>query len=305
MGWAIDWALFVVSMISSFVFLMLWTSRAITDKLGVGTTYLALLLFNTFTSGFVLVTIQTEPLLLALTLGTYVCFTRRWFLAASLLAGTTTAIRITGVPIGMAYSLALLAVTWVERPRAWVWALRALYAVLSIWGILVLMAYFQHRFGDALIYSHAHGRYYQHEPSIEPILRPDTRLLMQSIWGEPNDGIILAAALLWFGLGHRAALARFDVPSQVFFYALYLGVLGVAMIGSSEYAYGGISRYAIGLLPLFFAMAAVMRRKPVVLAIWLYMSLAHYWGGSLCNYVGRSEGERIQKCGFARHFTAY
>jgi len=304
LGWGIDYGLFAVSLVSSFVLIMLWTSRVITSVVGVGTTYLALLLFNTFTTGFVLVTVQTEPIFLMLTMGTYYCFARRWLLAAALVAGASTAIRITGVPVGMAYSAALLLLTWREQPSRWVWGVRALYIVLSVSGVLILMAYFQYRFGDALIYAHAHGRQYHHQASIAPILHPDTRLIMQSIWGEPNDGVWLAAGLLWFGLGHRKALERFDAPSQVFLYLLYVGVVGVAMVGSADYAYGGISRYLLGAIPLFFAMAALLRNRPIVLGIWLYISIAHYWGGSLCYYVGPSEGVRIERCGYARHFTS-
>ncbi len=304
LGWAIDWSLFAVSLVSSFIFMMLWTSRVVTKPLGVGTTYLALLLFNTFTTGFVLVTVQTEPIFLATSLATYYCFARRWLLPAALLAGFASAIRITGVAVGFAYCVALLMLTIAERPRWHVWALRAVYAVISGWGIMVLMAYFQHKFGDPLIYSHAHGRTYHHEPNVDLIIHPDTRLLMQSIWGEPHDGVFLGGSLLWFGLGHRKALERFSIPAQAFFYVLFVGVIGIAMIGSSEYAYGGLTRYLVGATPLFFAMAAMMRRRPVVLAMWLYRSVAHYWGGDLCDYVGLSEGSRIERCGFARHFTS-
>jgi len=304
LGTGIDYGLLAVSLVSSFVFMMLFTSRSVTKALGVWPTYLALILFNAFTTGFVLVTVQTEPLFLALSLGTYVCFERRWFLLAAFLAGLSSAVRITGVSVGLAFSVAMLFFTIAEKPPRWVWGLRAFYCLLSGWGILLLMAYFQHRFGDPLIYSHAHGRAYHHHPSLDPIIHPDTRLIMQSIWGEPHDGVFLAGGLLWFALGHRKGLQRFSIPAQAFFYALFVGVVGIAMIGSSEYAYGGTTRYLIGALPLFFAMAGMMRNRPVVLAIWLYASIAHYWGGDLCNYVGMTEGSRIERCGFARHFTS-
>jgi hypothetical protein len=56
--------------------------------------------------------------------------------------------------------------------------------------------------------------------------------------------------------------------------------------------------------PLFFAMAGQMRRRPVVLAIWLVMSGAHYYNGSMCNYVGQFHPQRLQKCNFARYFRS-
>lgn len=301
-GFAIDYAMLLVSVVSSFVFLMMWTSEVITNALGVATTYLALLLFNTFTWSFSLVTIQTEPLFLALALGAYYCFARRWLFVAALVAGSATAIRISGVGVALAYGVGLLTLTLAERPPKWVWAVRAVYAALSAWGVLLLKGYWHHRFGDAFAYEHAHSREYHHGVSLESILIPDTRVLMKSIWAEPHDGVILAACLLWFALGHRKGLERFTIPDQAFWYGLFAGVVGVSMLGSADVGYLGMSRYVLGALPLFFAMAAIMRRRPIVLVIWLYMSIAHYWSGSLCFYVGQSHPNRFGACGFAREF---
>jgi hypothetical protein len=303
-GWAVDWAMLAVSLVSSIVFMMLMTSAPITDAIGVGGAYLALLLVNAFTSGFMLVTLHTEPLVLALVMGTFYCFARRWLFAAAILAGAMSAVRITGLAGGAALGVGMLFLTLEERPRWHVWVQRGIYALLSAWGIVALMAFYHHRFGDALIYIHAHGREYHHEASIEKILSPDTRLLIQSIWAEPNDGIWLAAGLLWFALGHREGLQRFDLPAQAFWYAVFITTIGVSMVGSSEYGYGGLARYMICVPALFFAMAGILRRRPIVLAIWLYISLAHYWGGSMCFYVSAQRPDRFEKCGFARHFTS-
>jgi hypothetical protein len=301
--WPIDFSLLAVSLFSSVVFLMLFTSRVVTSALGVGTTYLALLLFNAFTSGFMLVTIHTEPLVLGLVMATYYCFARRWLLPAALFAGLLSAVRVTGVAGSVALCFGLLFLTIQERPKWHVWALRSVYALISAWGIVALMAFYQHRFGDPLIYAHAHGREYHHEASIAKILWPDTRLLMQSIWAEPHDGVWLAAGLLWFALGHREGLQRFDIPAQAFWYALYAFTVGISMVGSSEYGYGGLARYLICVPPLFFAIAGLTKRRPIVLAIWLYMSLAHYWSGSMCFYVSQKTPDRFGKCGFARSFV--
>jgi hypothetical protein len=165
------------------------------------------------------------------------------------------------------------------------------------------MAYYHHRFGDALIYAHAHSREYHHGVGIESILKPDSRVLMKSLWSEPYDGVILAACLLWFALGHRKGLEKFGVAEQAFWYALFAAVIGVSMLGSADVGYLGVARYALGAIPLFFAMAGVMMRRPVVLAMWLYMSIAHYWGGSLCFYVGQNHPNRFGACGFARSWV--
>ncbi len=302
-GWAIDYAMLAVAVMCSFIFMMLWTSAPVTDALGVGMTYFSLLLFNAFTTSVSLVLIMPESMYLMTLMATYWALAERRLFWAAIFAGAATSIRVNGVAVGFAYSAALLMLTIQERPRLTTWALRACYALLSGWGIVLLMAYYHSRFGDALIYIHAHGREYHHGPSVAAILQPNTRVLMQSIWAEPNDGVWLAAGLLWFGLGHRKGLERFDVVAQTYFYVLYAGVVGIAVVGSSEYGYGGLSRYLLGAVPLFFAMAALMRRHPVVLAIWLYMSVAHYWGGNLCFYVGERQPDRLGQCGFARTFA--
>jgi hypothetical protein len=298
----IDYALFYVSLVASFAFVLMWTSRAVTRALGVGTTYLALLLFNVFSTGFNLITISTEPLFLALTLGAFCCLTRRWLVAGALLAGAATAMRVTGVATGIAYAGALGMLAVVERVR---WPRLVFYGLLSIvsgWGILLLTGYYWHRFGDPLIYVHAHGRQYHHEPSVMALIDPDTRNLMQSIWAEPHNGVLLGVSLLWFTLGHRRALECFEPWEQTFWYGLFVGVVGVSMVGSSEHGFEGMSRYLLCALPLFFAIAALTRSRPVVLALWLYMSVAHYWGGDMCMYLGQRNPNVYEICGFARSF---
>lgn len=301
----VDYALFYLSLGASFLFLVMWTSRPMVEALGLGMTYLSLLLLNVFDTGYTLVTVQTEPCVLALTLGAFLCLHRRWLLVGAILAGATTAVRISGVATGFAFCAALLVLTLREHPRprcVWLW--RAALMAVSGWGIMALMAYYWHRFGDPLIYAHAHERAFRHHPSLTKIFIPDGRLLIQSIWAEPNEGVILAAGLLWFALGHRKGLVGFAVEGQAFFYVLFFGIVGICMYGSVEYAYGGNSRYLITVLPLFFAMAGMMRRRPVVLALWLFMSVMHYYHGNLCFYVGQNHPERLHRCSFARYFRS-
>lgn len=300
----IDFALFGLSLAASFVFLLLWTGKEMRAGLGVGGCYLSLLLLNVFSTGFALVTVQTEPCLLALILGAFVLFQRGQLFWSAVLAGAASAIRITGVGAGFAFCAAVLLLTLAKRPGPGGWLRSAGLMALSGWGILFLLGYYAWRFGDPLIYSHAHGRSFSHEPSIWRIFIPDGRLLIQSLWAEPNEGVLLGAGLLWFALGHRQGLARFTPQAQAFWYVLYASIVGISMIGSVELAYGGMSRYLLTALPLFFAMAAVLKRRPAALALWLVMSTAHYWNGSLCFYVGQTHPERLKRCCFARHFRS-
>jgi hypothetical protein len=301
----VDYALYGISLAASFFFLLMWTSRTMVDGLGLGLTYLSLLLLNLFDTAYTLVTVQTEPCVLVLTLGAFLCLRKRWLLFGAILAGAATSIRISGVATGFAYCAGLLVLTLREPPReraGWVW--RGALMAVSGWGIIALMAYYRHRFGDALIYAHAHERAFNHHPSLAKILIPDGRLLMQSIWAEPNEGVILAAGLLWFALGHRKGLVGFPLEGKAFFYVLFFGIVGICMYGSVEYAYGGNSRYMVTVLPIFFAMAGMMRRRPVVLALWLFMSVMHYYHGNICFYVGQNHPERLHRCSFARYFRS-
>jgi hypothetical protein len=299
--WPIDYSLYYVSLAASFVLILLWTGREMLDGLGVANAYLALLLMALFDTSFALVTVQTEPCLMALTLGAFVCLRKRWLLAGAVLAGAASAIRVTGVATGFAYCAALLFLTLRESPRpSWRWAWRGLLMAVSGWGILALMAYFAHRFGDPLIYAHSHERAFHHKAGISKIFFPDGRLLMQSIWAEPHDGLILAAGLLWFGLGHRKGLSGFATDARAYWYVLFFAIVAISMVGSVEIAYAGNTRYMLCALPIFFAMAATMRRKPVVLALWLFMSAAHYYHGSMCFYIGQNSPSRLKQCSFAR-----
>ena len=171
-------------------------------------------------------------------------------------------------------------------------------------GLMFLMGYFAWRFGDPMIYAHAHGRSFHHQPDLMGALFPDGRLIMESIWAEPNEGVVLAGALLWLGIGHRKGLAGFSLEARAFWYTLAISTIVICVLGSAANGYSGNSRYMLSVFPVFFAMAAVMRRKPLLLALWLVMSFAHYYNGSLCFYVGQQHGQRLQRCSYARYFRS-
>jgi hypothetical protein len=285
---SIDYALFAVSLLSSFIFLYLWTGKELTARLGVAETYLALVCFGAYTTGYCLVTVQTEPLTLALALGAYVAFVRRRLLLGALLAGATSGIRITGVAIGMAFAAALVVDLLRERPRrAWPWIRGALLGALCVWGQLALMAYHAHRFGDPLTYIHAHGQLFHHDhPGIGALFPPDPDKIAAALDWPLHEGLWLAAALLWFALGHREALRRFLLPEQAFWYVTFLATVGIATVGMMPINLAGMSRYLLLALPMFFAMGAVMRHRPMLALVWIAFSAWHYWNIDICTYTG-------------------
>lgn len=286
-GLGIDFALLAVSLVSSLLLLFLWTGPELTERLGVGTTYLALLLFNTFTTGYCLVTIQTEPLTLGLAMGAFVAFARRRHVLGAFLAGAASGVRITGVAIGLAYAIGLLVEAWSHRPWSWrVWARLALLGLLAGWGELALMVVHAVRFGDPLAYIHAHGAAFHHSPSLGALLWPDPEWFVEGIDYPLHEAIWWAAALLWYLVGHREALAQFPRPQRAFWSVTFWATLGIATAGMLPIALAGLSRYVLLALPMFFAMAVVMRPRPLLLVVWLTMSVWHYWNISLCSYTG-------------------
>jgi hypothetical protein len=286
-GIAIDFSLLAISLVASFIFLFLWTGPELTGRMGVGETYLALLLFNTYTTGYCLATIQTEPLTLALALGSYVAFARRRHLLGALLAGATSGIRITGVAIGAAYAIGLLIELLQQQPRARKdWLRLVLLGLLCGWGQLALMTVHTIRFGDPLAYIHAHGAAFKHSPSLGALLWPEPEWFVEAIDYPLHEALWWAAALFWYLLGRRDVLTRLSPPQRAFWEAAFWGTIGIATAGMLPIALAGMSRYLLLAFPMFFAMAAVMRPRPAVLAIWLIMSVWHYWNIDLCTYTG-------------------
>lgn len=295
----IDYALLGVSLLASYLAMFLWTSRAMVESLGFATTYLSLVLLNVFTTGYALVTVQTEPTALLATVGAFVLLHHRKYALGALCAGATGVIRPTGVATGMAFALALLVATIQERPRLRVWVWRLFLGLVAGWGILALFAFWQIRFGDPLIYSHARTRYYHYVPNPLALLVPKYSWLSESIWAAPNEGLWLAAGLFIFALGHRSALARVPLPGRVYWYALFVFVVGVAAAGQVEIAFAGLSRYLLLALPMFFAAAAALRRHPIALGLWIAFSAIHYWSVNACFYVGHGEPGFANVCHFA------
>ena len=296
-GLAIDYALWAIALVSSVVFLFLWTGPAIVSRLGLVETYLALLLFNTAPAGYTLATPQTEPITLALALGAFVALSRGRLLASALLAGAASGFRITGVSVTMAYAAALLVLAWRERPRSpAAWAKLGGLAVLAGWGELAFMAYQAVRFGSPFTYLHAHSSAFNHHITLTGTLFPDPALIVKSIEQPMHEGIWFAAALLWFLLGHRAALRAFPAHERAFWYVLFVASVGIASVGQLPIALAGLHRYLLLAVPLYFAMAAVMRAYKPVLAVWLLMTVWHHWNVSLCESTGGPGDRTLSVC---------
>jgi hypothetical protein len=293
----VDYVLLGISLVSSFVLLFLWTSPILVSALGLFATYASLLAFNAHTNGFALITIQTEPLLMVFTVGALVALLKKNYLLGAFLAGTATGTRVSGAAVGVAYACAILTIAWQNRRSGGVpWLRYATALILSGWALLVIMGYFWIRFDDPLVYVHAHAESYRHSPSLLALVSPNTEWLKRSINEPLHPGFWVFAVVLWFALGHRAALRGFSVPAQVYCYALFGLILAISVPGTIDLGLEGNSRYTVTVLPAFFAIGALTRRRAVALGCWLLASFWFYRQVDLCHYLGGLGSTRFQVC---------
>lgn len=161
-----------------------------------------------------------------------------------------------------------------------------------------MLFFWKIRFGDALVYAHARQRYYHYLPNPFALFWPSYKWLSQSLWAAPNEGMWLAAGLLWFALGYKKAMKGFTASGKVYWYATYLFVVLIAAAGQVTIGFSGMSRYLLLAVPLFFAMAAAMRHHPVALTLWVIICVAHYWSVGACFYIGQGQPGFWQVCHF-------
>jgi hypothetical protein len=259
--------------------MLMWTSKAVTDKIGLGPAYLSLVMFNAFTTGFTLVTIQTEPAFLACSFGVYNALQRRWYWLAAVLAGAASGLRISGVGTAIACGIALVAHALTSRPGVWrTWVNVGLLLPVCAWGLFAMVLYDSWRFHDPLIYVHSHSQNFDHGVG----LRLDTERLIHSLEVPLHSGWLLAIALFIFAIGHRRGLRPFDPVGRVYWYGLFVFGVGVSALGSADIAFAGMNRYLLTGIPLFFVLARLMVRRIVLACLWIACNLWHYWQADLC-----------------------
>jgi len=291
-----DYALWYVSLLASFLAFFFWTSPTITKRLGLAPTWIALAALNAFPEACYFVFIMTEPCSFFFTFGSYVAFARRRFLLSALLAGAASAMRITGVAASIAFTFALAFETLRRRPRVHVIAWRLVLMALSAWGILAIMAYFWYRFDDPRLYQHAHEVMYGDSTKLESLLHPKTEWLVHSLDDPLHDGVWVGALLLLFALGHRLAFRKFPISEQVLLYTVVAATLGIAYVGSVSRHLEMTSRYALLAFPLFMAIGAVMNRKWLPLVLWLIVCRWHSVEVDTCYYVADVGPQGLRKC---------
>jgi hypothetical protein len=292
-----DYALLLVSLVSSFVFLFLWTDRMMVRALGVGTVYASLIAFNVFPTGFTLVTLQTEPLCLVFTLAAFLALARgRWLLGA-IFAGTASAMRLNAAAVSVAMALAIAVALWKSPPKRWTgFIVPAISMVVSGWGVLAITGYHWLRYKDPLLYVHAHAETYGHTTSLLAVFDPKPEWLLRSIDHPLHEGVVCLLALVFFLLGRREAMGGFTLVERVFWYTLSLLCVGVTVVGSISLGLSGMNRYLLLVFPVFFAIGVVIKKRPALFVVWVLVSFWQYRQGDLCDYIGGVGDARFPKC---------
>jgi hypothetical protein len=264
----------------------------------VGGAYCSLLVFNLYTTGFTLVTILSEPCTMLFVFAAFVCLEKRLFLLGAVLAGAASGMRITGLCAPIAYTCAALFWVWDQEALPWKVWVRILLVVppLSAWGILTMMGYQWWRFNDPLIYAHAHAQMFNHEPALWHVYWPDAAWIVKSMASGVHDVAIAAIMALWFVLGHREGVRGFSRPGQVYWYAQFVVALCLPLYGSAQLGYTGVTRYMLMLFGAFFAMGAILKNRPMALALWCTISGWHYWHSDLCFFEQHMQPGGMDQC---------
>jgi hypothetical protein len=305
MGWLasfgarlpVDYALLGVSLVASFLLLFLWTGPVVVDALGVWGAYCSLILFNVYTTGFTLVTVLTEPCMLLFTFAAFICVERKRFVLGALLAGAASGMRVSGGCASIAFAAALLLYAWDTKSRsAKLWIATALYLPLSAWGQITMMVYDGLRFQDPFVYQHAHAQAFGHEPHFWHLYAPRVAWIEASMNSGVHEILFAVVMVFWLGFGYREGLRGFSRPGRLYAYVQFFSTLAVSLYGSAELNYAGFTRYTLAMFAGFFAMGAVLKRRPLALAVWAAVSLYHYWNVDLCYYESQTQPLGMAQC---------
>jgi hypothetical protein len=293
-----DFALWFVSLgAASFAF-FLWTDPAIVGAIGLGGAYASLLAFNFFPPACYLVFIMTEACTAAGVLAAFVALARRRYALGALAAAFVGTIRITGVCAEVAFVMALVSWIWLEPPRgAWRWLGRFALIGVAASGTMGISGYYWLRFGDPLQYVHAHSASFHHEGGFKLLLHPKPEWIIHAMDATEHQLVWAGALAFFFLAGHREALRRFPVPAQVYAYSVVPLIYLISMAGTIDlYFMAGLSRYVLAAAPAFLAVGALLKRRPVALAAWLFVCAWHSREVDTCYYLGDVGPYGLRKC---------
>ncbi|MER7002361.1 mannosyltransferase family protein [Dactylosporangium sp. NPDC000555] len=240
--------------------------RLVDHELGAGSAERTLLMFIAFPTAFYLATAYSESLFLLLTFAALYCARRGHWWAAGLLAGASSATRVLGVTICVAFAYEYL------RQREFRWRrirLNVLGIALAPLGLMLYMAFLWWRFDNPMLFrdAQAHwgrGGMYMPWTTIAHSLR------YLNPARHPYAGVINLLDIATCLLGLAFLVLCFVGPWRLRRDQLYLVLAGalpfiIAVLQPTSIDGGtpmqSMNRYALTFFPMFLVMAQMARNR--------------------------------------------
>ena len=276
-----DYSLMFIAVLCTVIINFLWTSTAISKRLGKLESFGALLAFNFFPTAFYMVAPYTESITLVLCLTGFVLLcSDRWFLA-SVAVGAATAFRATAAGFTLGLCFAAVYVAWRrrrEKAEKWWWPLTAI--PLSGWGMAMQMLVLKIMVGTAFAYlraRHAFGDYNDYSRLVDP------EFLLRGFTAQHMDSVMLIGSIGIVALMGRELFRRLRAEELIYLFvaAVFCLVFSIAAL----HEYWGLNRYFLLCIPVFLCGGLMMRKHPVAFVLWLLLCAMIYWHVELCSYI--------------------
>ena len=276
-----DYTLLFIAVLAAIFVNFFWTSRTITDRIGLFEAYATLLAFNCYPSAFYMVAPYTESLTLALVFGgVWMMEKDRWVLA-SVLVGAASSLRATALAFSASFGLAILVTAWFrrreKRPDWW----KPLLGIpLCAWGLIATFVMFKLWVGDALAYVHARQAFGDSKVFSRLL---DPTWYLKGFTSQHMDSVMMFGMVALVALAGREALKKF--PREIAVFLIAASVSGLLLVIPTVHEYWGINRYLLFFPIGFLAAGVTARRWPWLFVLWLVLCTWMYWHVELCSFV--------------------
>lgn len=254
------WIAYILTLILGLTTIILFYLLAV-KLIGELNAKLALILFISFPTAFVLHAAYTENLFLTLTLLSFWLLEKKRFLLSSLVGGLTVATRQVGIGMSVVY-------LFIKAPLR----KKIIYSLFALSGLLGYMLFLKLQFGDPYLFANAHQEWCTGIGQckitfpLSPLL-PKAQLLLAG-WVRPNFSIsfldwispIIFLALLWPIYKHLNKT-----------YLIYSAV--AILLPLSTGMLTSMTRYIFVAFPIFLILPVILKSKWLIALLVIFFSL--------------------------------
>lgn len=281
-----DYALIIISAISAWTLMYLWTTGAMVRKLGPQATLGSVIALNAFPSAFYLVAPYAESITLATAFAGFVALCSDSWLIAAILIGAASAFRIAAVCFAIGFGCAAAAAALTERAEGTrTWWRKLCYVPLTVWGLVATMSYYGARYGDPLLYNHVR-RAFGDRPVFGRLVSPD--FYVRGLGAMHYDIVMLLALVGFVATFGRSLLRRFRLEERIFLVVSAAVGIVVPIMNASDY--WGLNRYMLLSPMAFLCVGLLLTKSRPLFASWIAFCGFMYWRVELCSFV--SHGSR-------------